>query len=65
MGTMGFYFLMELALLLCLCWMHFCWCWVVCAKALMEESQRAEDENKEGVVRWALGGFGKSSKIKR
>jgi hypothetical protein len=31
----------------------------------MEESQRAEDENKEGVVRWALGGFGKSSKIKR
>jgi hypothetical protein len=33
--------------------MHFWWCGVVCAKALMEESQGAEEENKEGVVWWA------------
>jgi hypothetical protein len=65
MGTMGFYFLTTLALLLCLCWMHFWWCGVVCAEALMEESQGVENENKEGVNGWALGEFDKSSMNRR
>lgn len=62
---MGFYFSTTLALLSCLCWMHFWWCGVVCVEALMEESQGVEDKDKEGVVRWATWGFGKSSKNRR
>ncbi len=38
-GNYGLLLLTMLALLLCFCWMHFWWCGVVCAIALMEESQ--------------------------
>jgi hypothetical protein len=30
--------------------MHFWWCGVIRTKALMEESQGAKDEDKEGVA---------------
>jgi len=33
--------------------MHFRLCGVVCVKALMEESQRAKEEDKEGAAWWA------------
>jgi hypothetical protein len=38
---------------------------VVCDEALTEESQGVENENKEGVDKWALGEFDKSSMNKR
>jgi len=38
---------------------------MVCAKALMEESQGVLNENKEGVDKWALGGFDKSSRNRK
>jgi len=37
--------------------MHFWWCGVLCAKALMEESQVVDDKDKEGVTEWATRGF--------
>ncbi len=30
---------------------------MVCVEALMEESQGRNDEDKEGVIGWAAGGF--------
>ncbi len=64
-GDYGLFFWMALAMLLCLCWMHFWWCGVVYVEALMEESQGVEDEDKKGIAKWALGGFSKSSRNTR
>jgi hypothetical protein len=50
-GDYGLFFFTTFVLLSCLCWMHFLWCGVVCIEAFMEESQGAEDEDKEGVVK--------------